>query len=256
MRSWPSSILDRWRFAPADRGRLRALGAAPFAHRGLHGGERVENSIAAFDAAIARGHGIELDVQESRDGEAVVFHDANLDRLTAASGPVKARAAAELSGIALRGTAETIQPLHAILGRIGGRAAVLIEIKVPGHRVGRLCAAVARALDDHDGPVAIMSFNPEAVRWFRRNRPATLRGLVVSEDPDSRAGQLRKRLELAGGLSRPRPHFPAYDTASLPAPTARGARAAGLPLFTWTVRTQDQRQRAAEEADQPIYEDR
>ncbi len=256
MRSWPLPILDRWRFAPADKARLAALGARPFAHRGLHGGGRVENSLAAFDAAIARGHGIELDVQQSADGQAMVFHDATLDRLTGASGAVAARSAAQLSAVALTGTDETIQPLPAVLAHIGGRVPLLIEIKAPGRRIGTLCAAVAAALEGYAGPVAVMSFNPEAVRWFAQARPDVIRGLVVSEEPDRRAGRLRKRIELAGALFRARPQFLAYDIMSLPSPTARAARAAGLPLFTWTVRTPEQQHRAAEEADQPVYEDR
>jgi glycerophosphoryl diester phosphodiesterase len=255
MRSLLSAILDRWRFAPADPVRLAALGIAPFAHRGLHGGGRVENSLAAFDAAIARGHGIELDVQQSRDGEAMVFHDATLDRLSGETGRVADRSAAELSRIGLSGAPETIPTLPVVLAHIGGRVPLLIEIKAPDRHVAGLCAAVARALDTYSGPVAVMSFNPEAASWFARARPGVIRGLVVSEEADSRAARLRKRVELAGALFRARPQFLAYDIASLPSPTARAARAAGLPLFTWTVRTAEQRARAAHEADQPVYED-
>ena len=73
--------------APAPD-RVAFLKAQPFAHRGLHGGGVVENSRAAFRAAIALGHGIETDVQAARDGEAMVFHDATLDRLTMVTGEV------------------------------------------------------------------------------------------------------------------------------------------------------------------------
>ena len=91
------------------------LGVAPIAHRGLHGDGRVENSRAAFEAAIAAGHGIELDVQISRDGKAMVFHDATLERLTTESGAVAARNASELATVALRDSHDTILPLPEVL---------------------------------------------------------------------------------------------------------------------------------------------
>src|SRR6187401_1895693 len=87
-RSMPSS--------PSRQDRLGKLIAKPFAHRGLHGPGRIENSRAAFEAAIAAGHGIELDVQSSADGRAMVFHDSTLDRLADGAGPVCGLVAAEL----------------------------------------------------------------------------------------------------------------------------------------------------------------
>ncbi|PIK72503.1 glycerophosphodiester phosphodiesterase, partial [Methylobacterium frigidaeris] len=67
--------------------------ARPIAHRGLH--DRAagipENTIAAAEAAIVGGYAIECDVQLSRDGEAMVFHDAGLGRLTGADGLVRER---------------------------------------------------------------------------------------------------------------------------------------------------------------------
>src|SRR3954469_23544234 len=90
------------------RAELDLLGARPFAHRGLHGAGRPENSRAAFEAAIAAGSGIELDVQASRDAEAMVFHDYELERLTAAQGATADLAAAELGALTLSGTRETI----------------------------------------------------------------------------------------------------------------------------------------------------
>jgi glycerophosphoryl diester phosphodiesterase len=84
------------RSSPSRRPELERLGALPFAHRGLHGGGRVENGAAAIAAAVDSGYGVELDVQLSRDGEAMVFHDYELDRLTLGRGPVAARTAAEL----------------------------------------------------------------------------------------------------------------------------------------------------------------
>ena len=135
---------------------LTRLAARPFAHRGLHGPSRPENSRAAFEAAIAAGSGIELDVQASRDGEAMVFHDYDLDRLTAAHGRTADLTGAELGALALSGTAETIPSLAQVLALIGGRTPLLIEVKSPDRHVVPLCRAVAAALEEGSGPIGIM----------------------------------------------------------------------------------------------------
>jgi glycerophosphoryl diester phosphodiesterase len=230
---------------------LAALGATPFAHRGLHGGGIVENSRAAFEAAIAGGFGIELDVQLSRDGEAMVFHDYELDRLTEATGPVAERTAAELGATRLGGSDETIPTLAEALTVVAGRAPLLIEVKSPDRHVLPLCGAVARALASYIGPVGVMSFNPEVSRWFGRDAGAPLRGLVVTEQGK---GKWRGRMERNLALWRSRPDFLAYDIRDLPSETSAFARFEGRPVYTWTVRSDEDRARAAEHADQIIFE--
>jgi glycerophosphoryl diester phosphodiesterase len=238
--------------APApDPKRVAGLADTPFAHRGLHGAGRIENSRAAFEAAIAAGHGIELDVQVSVDGEAIVIHDSELDRLTGAKGAVAARTAAELRAIALAGTDEMLCPLSDILALIGGRVPLLIELKAPDRRVGPLCNAVRRALEGYGGIVGVMSFNPEVGRWFARHAPHLARGLVVTE---ARKKGYRGRLERHLFLWRARPDFLAYDIRDLPSAFAGSQRARGLLVLTWTVRTADERARASAHADQIVYE--
>jgi glycerophosphoryl diester phosphodiesterase len=233
------------------QGELQALGARPFAHRGLHGGRIVENSRAAFEAAIAAGFGIELDVQLSGDGVAMVFHDYELDRLTDANGDIAERSAAELAAIPLRGTDEPIPTLAEILALIGGWAPLLIELKSPDRRVRALCGAVDAALASYLGPVGVMSFNPEVARWFARHRPERLRGFVVTENGErGRIGRIKRNLS----LWRARPDFLAYDIRDLPSDVAALARFDGMAVYTWTVRTEEDRARAAEHADQIIFE--
>lgn len=228
------------------------LGARPFAHRGLHGPGRPENSRAAFEAAIAAGSGIELDVQASRDGKAMVFHDYELDRLTTALGMTADLSGDELAALTLSGTAETIPPLADVLALIGGRTPLLIEVKSPDRHVVPLCRAVAAALGAYPGPVGIMSFNPEVGAWFARHAPARLRGLVVTE---SGKRGWRGRLERALSFWRAGADFLACDVRDLPSAFAAARRAAGVPVFTWTVRSREDRTRAAASADQIIYED-
>ena len=230
---------------------LTELIARPFAHRGLHGGGRLENSRAAFAAAIDRGFGIELDVQASLDGEAMVFHDYELDRLTPEKGRVAARTAAELGGIPLRSTTETIPTLAEILRLIGGRTPLLIEAKSPDRNIERLCRSIASDLRDYDGPVAVMSFNPEVGRWFALNANHVLRGLVVTEE--NKRGW-RGDLERRFALRRASPHLLAYDVRDFPSRFAARVRQRSIPVLTWTVRSDGDRARAAEHADQIIHE--
>ena len=242
MRSSPSGDAQR-------RSRLTGLISRPFAHRGLHANAVPENSRAAFAAAVAAGRGIELDVQASADGRAMVFHDEQLDRLAEASGPIYARTASELGAIRLRGSAETIPTLGEVLALVDGRAGLLIEVKAPGRRADGLSGAVERALRGYKGPVAVMSFNPEVGRWFAAHAPAILRGLVVTEKGRRRGGLVRR---LAAWRSRP--DFLAYDIRDLPSAFAAAQRSLGRPILTWTCRSDADWARAGEHADQVIYE--
>ena len=236
--------------SPSRQAELARLIARPFAHRGLHGDGRTENSRAAFHAAILAGHGVELDVQVSADGEAIVFHDSTLDRLAEAEGPICGLVAGALARIRLRGSPETIPALGEVLELVAGKVPLLIELKAPGRRVDGLSGAVNRALADYVGPVAVMSFNPAVGRWFARNAPRRLRGLVVTEAGKPSRGRLRRRLALLWA----RPDFLAYDVRDLPSRFATQQRQRGLRILTWTCRTDDHRSVAAANADQIIYE--
>ncbi|PKB14260.1 glycerophosphoryl diester phosphodiesterase [Novosphingobium kunmingense] len=248
------ALLDNWRAPPPAPARVGWLAGVTYAHRGLHGAGVPENSPSAFAAAIARGMGIECDVQRSYEGQAVVFHDATLDRLTAESGPVAARSSAELGQIVLSGGTDTIPTLRKVLDQVAGQVPLLIEIKSKGNtrsRVAALCLAVRRVIEGYGGAHAIMSFDPRVVRWFADRSPHTVRGLVVTEENDKALpGMIRRRL----ALWYARPDFLAYDVRDLPSRFAAAQKARGLPLLTWTVRDADLAERAATCADAAIAE--
>src|ERR1700683_4709064 len=107
------------------------LTARPIAHRGLHdcGAGIVENTLGAAEAAVARNFAIECDVQLSRDGEAMVFHDETLDRLTHASGPLATKSTRELRDVRFRSGLESIPTFQELLERVACRVPVICEIK-------------------------------------------------------------------------------------------------------------------------------
>ena len=230
----------------------------PFAHRGLHQAAegRIENSPAAFAAAISHGLGIELDVQLTADGAAVVFHDDDLTRLAGRPELVTDLSLAALEAVPLTGSEDHIPGLARVLRAIHGRAALLIEIKSKPQDTGPLERAVADLLADYHGPVAVMSFNPLAVSWYRDNRPHIVCGLVASTRYRKELGW---RLSNSAGQRRTveetAPDFVAYDIRSLPNGFTRACRASDIPLLTWTVRTPADHMKAAMHADNIIFEE-
>ncbi|MEM8827206.1 MAG: glycerophosphodiester phosphodiesterase family protein [Pseudomonadota bacterium] len=236
--------------------KLAALSARPFAHRGLHSpGGPVENSVAAFEAAIDAKLGIELDVQLTAEAGAVVFHDATLERLSDGVGPVVGQSMKTLQTMRLKHSDECISPLADVLHRIGGRTPVLIEAKAGDNSPVALALAVRRALEGYIGPVGIMSFHPAVSRWFHDHFPNMLNGLVMSEEEDTVGSAWR-----GSGPARlltirhAQPKFLAYDVRSLPSRLAKRFRKSGRRTFTWTVRTDADLAKAAAHADQPILE--
>lgn len=252
------ALLERFLLPARASERASWLTGCIYAHRGLHGPGVPENSLAAADAAIARGFGIECDVQRSHDGQAIVFHDWTMERLTGSAGTVIDANAPELLRLPLRDETGAVVPgatipgLRQLLERIDGRVPLLIEIKSrPGLRIAPLCLAVRRLLEGYAGPVAVMSFDPRVPAWFRRYSPRVVHGLVVT---DAGRRTLLARLKRHLALWRARPQFLAYDIADLANPVVRLARRRGLPVLTWTIRTPEDAARAAALADAPIAE--
>lgn len=234
------------------------LTAQPYAHRGLHDADRVENTLSAIAAAINSGYGIEIDVNLSKDGEAMIFHDRELVRLCGRPERLKDLTAAELNEITYFDFLETIPTLAQGLQLIDGRVPLLIEIKTrPGEKVGPLEAAVARALKGYDGPVAVMSFSPESMAWFAEHAPQYLRGQIATSFIEHGYGlgwQKRRELTQLESVAISQPDFVAYNILFLPTAPVRQLRALGMPILTWTVKDEVLKARAAAYADQIIFE--
>ncbi len=248
--------------APALPAVFRRL---PIAHRALHDRARgrPENSRAAVAAAVEAGYGIEIDVQPSADGRAMVFHDEALDRLTPERGPVRARTAAELGRIPLRDApGEGVPTLSEMLALVAGRVPLLIEVKdqdgALGPGVGALEAAVAADLAGYAGPVAVMSFNPHSVAALGRAAPGLPRGLVTSAYQARHWPRIPRetRLRLRGipdydalGAS-----FVSHEAADLGRPRIAALKAQGATILCWTIRSAEAEALARRIADNVTFE--
>jgi glycerophosphoryl diester phosphodiesterase len=237
------------------------LTARPIAHRGYHNAAagRIENTLAAATAAVERNFGIECDVQTTADGKVVVFHDDTLDRLTDARGPLIARPLDALKAVRFRNGEAGIPTLQDLLDLVDGRVPLVIEIKSTWSEDRRLEAAVATILCTYIGPIAVMSFDARSMMEMRRIAPHIRRGLTADNFPgkDWPMVPAAKRLANRNLLSAPwtLPSFIAYGIKAMPAlaPLAL-RRLSGIPILTWTVRTQADRTRAVRWADQIIFE--
>lgn len=223
-----------------------------YAHRGLHGAGVPENSLAAAAGAIARGMGIECDIQRSRDDHPMVFHDWELARLTGATGETGHLPAEALEELCLLGTDQHPVRLAAFLEMVAGRVPLLIEIKsMPDYDVEWTCAAVAWLLDTYSGAIAVMSFDPRVPMWFADNAPGIVRGLVGTDSYENGfEGVWRNPAAQADA----QPHFLAIDVRDLDRVEAAAWRATGRPLLTWTVRSPETRAAGLAHADALIAE--
>ncbi|NDR55583.1 glycerophosphodiester phosphodiesterase family protein [Aliiruegeria sabulilitoris] len=238
--------------------------ARPLAHRALHDvtDGRPENSRASVRAAIEAGYGIEIDLQLSADGRAMVFHDYALQRLTAKNGALRQRSAAELATIPLKGGGEGIPTFAEILALVRGRVPLLVEIKDQdgglGSNVGQLEQAVVRDLAGYDGPIAFMSFNPHSMIALGRLAPDTCRGLTTSAFlPKDWPGAPEPTLARLAGipdLAEAGARFISHDARDLHADRVLEIKQSGLPVLCWTIRSQQAEIAAREIADNVTFE--
>ena len=230
----------------------------PLAHRGLHDEQNgiMENTLSAFAAAVAASYGIECDLQISSDGEAMVYHDDVLGRLSDGKGRLDALTAAELKRVAFKGTADRMMTLGELCDFVASRVTLLLELKSSLASDRRLATRAAKVLSGYGGQAAVMSFDPALIADLRSMAPRLTHGIAVRNPAWAEIAATPRRA-LAGLLQalRARPQFLAYSIANLPALLPTLARTLfGLPLLAWTVRSTDDQCKAARYADQMIFE--
>jgi glycerophosphoryl diester phosphodiesterase len=238
------------------------LTARPIAHRGLHdpGQGLIENTAGAVRAAIAAGYGIEVDVQLSGDGEAMVYHDAALGRLTEGDARLDRLSAAELKRVPFRHGDERMMTLGELCDLVGARTTILIELKSRFDGDVRLAHRVAQILTAYGGPAAPMSFDPAQTKALRHKAPKLACGIIAAKyrpHPywDLMPTWMRYGMGylLTGLLAQAQ--FVAYAAADLPAfAPILARRVLRLPLLAWTIHSDIERQHALRWVDQIIFE--
>ena len=268
-------VIVQWERSAARGRALRALNAPawlterPIAHRGLHDADRgvVENTLGAAEAAIAAGFAIECDVQMSADGEAFVFHDETLDRLTDAHGALCGKSAAEISQAWIRGSKERPPEFSAFLAAVGGRTPVICELKSRFDGDWRIADRVAPLAAGYDGPLAFKSFDPDLVAYLRLRHPRLGRpgapcplGIVAEASYDRPgwgmlAAEQKTDWKDFEFYDRFRPDFLSWNVDDLPHKIPFLVKQLlGAPVMAWTVCSARQREAARKWADQIVFE--
>ncbi|MBU3031542.1 glycerophosphodiester phosphodiesterase family protein [Paracoccus marinaquae] len=234
----------------------------PFAHRGLHGPGVPENSLAAAEAAIAAGYGIEMDIQPAAGCVPMVFHDYDLARLAGDEGYIADIEAGDLAGMRLLDTDQAIPTLAEMLRLVAGRVPLLIEIKDQdgrlGTNIGDLHDHVADQLKSYDGPVAVMSFNPHVVKAFHAAMPRIPAGITScgfpAEDWPALDKDTRRDLAGIGDFEASGACFISHDRNDLANPRVVALKSRGVPVLCWTVRSPAEEAEARRLADNITFE--
>lgn len=206
------------------------------AHRGLHGDDIPENSLAAFRNAAEQGYIIENDIHLTADGEVVVFHDDTLKRMCGVDAKVEEKTLAELKELRLGGTDAQIPTLRECLDTVAGSVPLLIEFKVVDGNTAALCEAADKILAAYNGEYFVQSFYPQVLLWYRRNRKEVCRGQLA--EPFQGEALHRRMLGLMLFNFLARPDFVAYEHTAALYPMRRLVIALGAHPVCWTIRSQ------------------
>lgn len=238
---------------------LNWLVARPIAHRGLHGGNLIENCENAFAAAIEKNYAIECDVQLTADGEAIVFHDDTVDRLLEGSGAVKNFTTKQIKNMAFKNGLGQVQTLVELFEQVAGRSTLVIELKTLWDNNVDLSKRALNVIQNYKGPLALMSYDPLLISYIALESPATIRGIIgecsafdtYKTLPMAQSLELRQMTHLA----QTKPHFISYYFRDLPHKPVTQFRSKGNPVITFTIRNPQQAADARRYCDQVTFQD-
>ncbi|MCI5838627.1 MAG: glycerophosphodiester phosphodiesterase [Christensenellaceae bacterium] len=220
----------------------------PIAHRGLHNDIYGENSISAYRNAIDNGYPIEMDVQLTKDGEVVCFHDDNAKRVCGVDANIRDMTLKEVRALKICGTSDGIMTFNEFLKFVDGRVPVLVEIKQQHVKNSGIEAKTVMLLDGYKGEFAIQSFDPRIMRNIRLLRPQFLRGQLgggVRKGDLPFVQYLAVRKLLLNFLSKP--DFINYCIEEFPIKTK-------LPVMRWTINTEEKKARAMAAGHNIVFE--
>ena len=221
---------------------MEAFLKRPIAHRGLYNNKDIiENTIDSFELAIKNNFSIELDVVLSKDGEVMVFHDYDLNRLAGSNKLVNTCTANKLRNIKLLGTNSAIPSIDEVLYRINGKVPILIEIKESFHP--DIEERLFEIIRSYEGQIAIQSFDKKSIIWFKNNAPFYKLGLI-SNDPKLTVEDINKL-----GVD-----FLAFDINILDSDIVKNLKSLNFHILTWTVDTPEKYKKSKKLADNCIFE--
>lgn len=234
----------------------------PIAHRGLHDRTQgiIENTVSAARAAIEHGYAIECDVQLSRDGQLLVFHDDHLDRLTTSTGDFHLYDAQTLTKFTLKATTDSIPHFETFLQCLSGKVPLICEIKSRFNGSIDAVNILAHHLQRYDGPVAIKSFDPSLVIALAHAIPDRPRGFIGESAYDDSewnflSPQQKQDFSTLARFDDMKLDFLSWYIKDLDHSVPQMMRQhQGLPLMTWTVRTDADRNKANIFSDQIVFE--
>lgn len=228
-----------------------------YAHRGLYGGSIPENSLAAFERAIERNVGIELDVQFSSDGEVFVFHDSDLKRMTGVSGPLCKMTSHQIEELRLSETDMHIPKLSEVLSLVNGKVPILVELK--GENLDTsLCDKIAPILKEYSGDYIVESFNPFLIRKIKKLIPDAFAGQLYTNvcKEQKKYNPITFMLTIMAFNFVSRPAFIAYNKEyGRSFPVRLTTEFFHAHKFVWTVKGEEELQFARSLKEHAIFEE-
>ena len=220
----------------------------PIAHRGLWGGDIIENSLPAYQNAVDNGYAIEIDLYSTKDGTIVCFHDDTLERMTGEKGFIHDKTLSELKKLSLENSNHKIPTFAELLELVNGKVPLLIEFKdQPDNSYVEKAVAM---LKNYSGKFAVQAFNPLYLRKIKKLAPEFLRGILGTHTPPEERNFLTKFVVKNLSLNfLIKPDFISYNHQGLPIKNKKK-----LPLLAWTVTDKDSAKTALKFADNIIFE--
>ena len=225
------------------------------AHRGLFDNSNgiPENSIPAFKKASEMGFAIETDVQMTKDGILVVFHDDTLKRMTGADGKLSDFTYNELLELRLLDTDCQIPTFQEFLQAAKG-VNLVVEIKTHSD-IGEVEQKTYEALKSYKGHYCVESFNPLIIRWFKKNAPEVIRGTLSCSYEDAPFSRFKKWLLRDLKLCKWNgSQFIAYDAATIGSNKAVKRFGKKIPIICWTIKSQEQYDKLHDHFDNMIFD--
>ncbi len=211
------------------------------AHRGLYeaNGSIPENSIAAFKRAIDNGFAIECDLNRTKDGQLIVFHDHHLKRLTSLHRFTNEVTYEDIKNLHLLHTTQTIPTFSELLTLVKGQVPLLIELK-PFGDVKKMCETFMQHMASYQGQWAVFSFHPGIVLWFKKHYPDVIRGQISAYfDDNNHLNKPMKFLMKRLFFNRfTKPDFISYYIHNLPNKHVDKQKKKGITIISYAAKNQ------------------